>query len=88
MRPSEINEEVETFITKISHFVNVQNFQVLTGLRQSHETFGMKISTVEQIEVGQLGEISQELGEGQVRPTVARVAALHLMGVSVTVQTT
>ena len=48
----------------------------------------MKISTVEQIEVGQLGEVFQELGEGKVRPTVASVAALHLMGVSVTVQTT
>ena len=47
----------------------------------------MKISTVEQIEVGQLGEIGQELDEGQVWATVARVAALHLVGVAVTVQT-
>ena len=54
----------------------------------SHQTFGVKIPTVEQIEVRKLGEIGQQFGEGKIWATVTGVAALHLMSVSVTVQTT
>ena len=72
MRPSEIKEEVDTLITEVSHFVNVQNLEVLARLGQRHQTFRVKVSTVEQVEVGQLGEIgkqlhsSQEPGSGKV----------------------
>ena len=47
----------------------------------------MKISTVEEIEVGHLGKIGQQFGEGKIWSTVASVAALHLVSVAVTVQT-
>ena len=88
MRPSEIQEEVDTLITEVSHFVNVENLKVLTGLSESHQTFRVEVPTVKQIEVRQLGEVGQEFGEGQIWAAFTDIAALHLVGVSVTVQTT
>ena len=88
MGSPEIEEYIDTFVTEVIDFINVENFEVLTGLSQSDEAFRVEVATVEEVEVCEFCKVCQKFCKGEIRTTVTPVAALHLVSVSVTVETT
>ena len=63
MRAPKVQEDIDTFITEVSDFINVENLKVFTRLGESDQTFGMQIPAVEQIEVLQFWKVGQEFCE-------------------------
>ena len=51
MRAPEVQEYLDTFITEVIDFINVENLKVFTRLGESDQTFGLQIAAIEQVEV-------------------------------------
>ena len=54
MRAPKVQEDIDTFITEVSDFTNVENLKVFTRLGESDQTFGLQIAAIEQVEVLQV----------------------------------
>ncbi len=65
--------------------------QVLTNqkrvLPNGDEAGGVEVAAVEEVELGEGGEVTEEGGEGEGGTALTLCAPLHLMRVTVTVQT-
>ena len=85
MRSPEIKEDVDTFVTEVIHFINVKDLEVVAAIGQRHQTSGVEVTAVEQVEVGQFWKVSQKLSEGEIWTAVTTVAPLHFVTVSITV---
>ena len=59
MRTTEIQEDIDTFVTEVIDFINIENFEVLTGLGQSDEAFRVEVAAVEEVEFCQFCKVDK-----------------------------
>ena len=50
MRTTEIQEDIDTFVSEVIDLVNIENFEALTGLGQGDEAFRVEVAAVEEVE--------------------------------------
>ena len=82
-----IDEGDDTLVTEIVDLVNVEFLEAEAALPDVDEAGRVEVAAVEEVEVGELLEAAEDGGEGEGGAALAGGGALHLVAVSVTVQT-